>query len=171
MALLDLEEMKTFLNVTGTNDDVEIENAIDEAEATIAARCGDLQPTPRTRKVRARGASILLPEPIVSVQSITPPTGPAVALTGVDVDEEAGVLTSAAFAGGRYTVAYTSGRPVDECPADLMRAVAELVKSMYSTTQRGSGRFQGTRAAAEQAFLLSYRVQDLIAPHRQAGIA
>lgn len=169
MALIDLEEMKGLLNVTGTADDAEIGSAIDEAIATIATRCGDLQPTAKTRKVRASGPTILLPAPIVSVEAITPMGGTALALSAVDVDEEFGILTSYRFTGCRYTVQYTSGR--QECPDDLLRAVKELVKSMYSTTNRGPGRFQGTRAAAEQAFLLSYRVQELIAPYRQPGIA
>ena len=143
MAALTLSEVKLHLNIDDDSDDAELTAFIDRAEAAIAAKCGPLEPTPVTARVRGYGRS-LSPKvtPILSLTSVTPVGGSALTLAALHAPENGlrGASTIEYLDGGWfgsrwYDVAYTAGR--DATPEDLRLAVLEAVR-IYWDTQRGN---------------------------------
>lgn len=180
MAVLSLALAKTHLNIaaaTTTYDD-ELTAFITAAEAVIATRCGPLEATAKTARVRGGSALALPVTPAIELTSVTPVDGTALTLSDLYLDTAAGVVTynsGAAFADRLYTVVYSAGRTT--CPADLVLAVKELVRHLWET-QRGPSRRPGSTASTETAntipgagYLLPFRVSALIAPHMQPGFA
>lgn len=179
MSVLLLADAKAHLNITATTHDAELQDMIDAAEAVISKRCGPLAPTATTSLVRTSGLALVLPvTPVVSLTSVTPLGGGALTLADLTLDGGAGVVTytsGASFASSRYEVVYSAGRAT--CPDDLLMAVKELVRHFWDT-QRGPSRRPGSTAsdAASNtipgaAYLLPFRVSELIAPHLSPGFA
>lgn len=173
MAVLDLADAKAYLSITTSERDEVLTSIIAAAEAAIANKVGSLEPATRTERVGA-GYSLVVPAPIVEVTSIVDADGNAVDFAAdLLIDEEAGILTSSdgsAFTSRWYDVTYSQG--YDPCPADLLLAVKELVRHLWGT-QRGPTQRPGAApsdAAAGTvpgaAYLLPYRVAELIAPYR-----
>lgn len=179
MSVVSLTQVKTHLNLTVSTHDGELQSLIDAAEAAISERTGPLEPTAETARVRGGRPTLILPiSPVASLTSVTPVDGDALTLSDLYLDEVSGLVTyesGATFAAGRYDVAFTSGRAV--CPDDLKLAVKELVRHVWMT-QRGPTTRPGSReseAAANTlpgaAYVFPFRVEQLIAPHEQAGFA
>lgn len=176
MATLSLSEAKTHLNISSSSNDAEIELVIAAAEAAIAKRVGPLASTNVTVRVEG-GWSLVLPViPAISLTTVTPVGGSA--LTGLHLDAAAGVVTydsGAGFPARYYDVVYVAGRA--ECPDDLLMAVKELVRHMW-TTQRGGTQRPGSQPSEAlsnslpgSAYAFPFRVEQLISPHTQPGFA
>lgn len=172
MPVLDIDQVRGHLNLV--REDAETEAAvraiITAAEAAIAARCGDLEPTQRVEvHTVGRGGALPLRAPLVSVTSITPVTGGApVTVQAHQVDATAGLVHG--LPAGTYAVAYVSGR--EHCPPDLLMGVKELVAHLWATTKRSAGdRGRQAAEAPGAAYLYPYRVEAWIAPYLQPGIA
>jgi hypothetical protein len=172
VSVLSLADAKTHINVTGTAQDTEISAFIARAERAIAERVGPLEPEARTVRVTPTNSTLLVPSPAVSITSVTDSEG--VALTVADLHlERAGLITyddGRTFSSRWYDVVYLHGR--SSCPADLVLAVAEMVRHLWDT-QRGRSTPGGPRASEMTsntipgaAYLLPFRVAELIAPHR-----
>lgn len=175
MSVLPLAEAKTHLNITRSDYDDEILAMIGAAEAAIAKRVGPLEPTDVTATVTGLGALTLPVYPVLSLTTITDAGGTSIPLLGVNVDLAAGVVTGSSGAGlgsSTYTITYSAGR--ESCSGDLRMAVMELVRHMWQT-QRGPALYPGMTdtpsPAPGAAYLMPYRVQELIAPHEQFGFA
>lgn len=177
MAALNITEAKAYLNITTSASDAVLTGIIAAAEAAIGNKVGPLQPV--TRTVRAAGGStLILPSPIGDITAISDAGGSAVDVADLYVDQAAGVIypTQGGYLGsGWYDVTYEHGH--DPCPADLLLAVKELVRHLW-TTQRGPSRRPGStdsEATANTipgaAYLLPFRVSELIAPYLQPGVA
>ena len=175
MAVLPILDVKEHLNITGTTHDVELLRLIAAAEAAIAHHVGPLEPTTVTRRVFG-GAPALLPVvPVISLTTVTDSTGTAQVVGGYDVDTITGVISSTTgswSASSYYTVTYQAGRTV--CPPDLLLAVKELVRHLWAS-QRSPALYPGSSVSEGPstpgaAYLMPYRVQELIAPHMQFGI-
>jgi len=174
MGVLSLLEAKTHLNITATTYDAELMSIVVSAEAVLSARCGPLSPTTVTRRVVASGPSLVLPVmPVVSLTSVTPAGGTALTLVDLYLNQSAGVVTynsGGTFRSAFYDVVYQSGRVV--VPEDLLYGLKELVRHLWSTSQRGGSRRPGSEPMADPAtYLLPYAVQSLIEPHLQPGFA
>jgi hypothetical protein len=177
MAVLSLPEMKAHLNITRTDNDAEIEMMIAAAEAAIAKRVGPLGPETITARVEGGGALILPRTPAVSVTSVTP-LGSTAITTGLHLDQAAATVTydnGAGFPPGYYDVTYEAGRAT--CPDDLLMALKELVRHMW-TTQRGGSSRPGSQPSDAlsnslpgSAYAFPVRVEQLLAPHTQPGFA
>lgn len=187
MPAITLAEAKTHLNITATTFDAELTDFITSAEAVIARRCGPLGSTTTTARVRGgvgsgtyqrpslndRTALVLPVSPAVSLTSVTPVGGSALVLTDLYLSPNAVVTYNlgGSFGSAFYDVVYQSGRAV--VPADLTLAVKELVKHLWSTTQRGGSGARkpgsGDAPSGSASFLLPYAVQSLIEPHIQPG--
>lgn len=167
MSVVTLAAAKTFLNITSTTHDAELQSMIDRAEAVLAKRVGPLAPVTVTGEVHTGPGPLLLRRyPVLSVASAT---SGGVAVSDVDADADAGVVYGT-FSRTRRAVrvTYTAGRTAP-LPADLEAAVLELTGHLWQT-QRGNApsatALQGDEGAPSGGgFLLPYRVQSLIEPH------
>lgn len=178
MSVLSLDAAKAHLNVTGTKDDIEIAETIDAAEAAITKRVGPLEPTLKTVRVSGGSALVLPTTPAVSLTSITPVNGAALTLADAYLDSEAGVVLNmwgGSFSSIAYDVAYVAGR--EDCPADLMLAVKELVRHLWKS-QRGGAQRPGSQPSDAMsntlpgaAYAFPFRVEQLIAPYERPGFA
>lgn len=177
MAVLSVDDAKAYLRITVDTYDDEIEGIVAAAEAAIAQRVGPLEPTSVTARVSGGSGSLVLPVvPAVSLTSVTPYGGSA--LTVGDLRVNGGVVTYAdsasSFTGSTYTVVYSAGRTT--CPADLLLAVKELVRHLWGS-QRGPARAGAPMSDATAntvpgaAYLLPFRVTELLAPHLSPGFA
>ena len=190
MSVLTLAEAKAHLNITTTTQDVELATFMDAAEAVIAKRCGPLTPVTTTCRVRGGGSLVLPVVPAVSLTSVSPAGwldsvdvyfdtyeddyGDPLPVTDLYLNGAAGVVThnlGGTFGAASYDVVYESGRA--SIPEDLLLAVKELVRHLWSTSQRGGSRRPGSEAMAVNpaTYLLPYQVQSLIEPHTQPGFA
>lgn len=177
MSALRLSDAKDHLNIKGSQHDGELLALIDAAEAAIAERVGPLEVTTVTAQVRGGGSSLVLPvAPVVQLTSVTGQDGSTVTVAGLRVGFDAGVVTAdAGFPATSYDVVYQAGRA--ELPDDLLLAVKELVRHLWST-QRGPTRRPGAPASEETAntvpgaaYLFPFRVEQLLSPHAQPGFA
>lgn len=174
MAVLELPTAKAYLNITNATSDDVLRGIIAAAEAAITMRCGPLEPVEVTARVVHSGGDFTLNRlPVASLTTVTPDGGAAMSLTGLYADPASGVVTG--LGAGTYSVVYQAGRAT--CPADLLLAVKELVRHLWDT-QRGPSRRPGSTASEitantvpGAAYLLPFRVSELIAPHLQPGIA
>lgn len=179
MSVLSLALAKTHLNITVSTYDTELQTVIDAAEALLAKRCGPLSTSTVTNRVDGGGGALVLQTtPAVALLSVTPVDGTALTLTDLYLDTGAGLVTynsGAGFGDRYYTVVYSAGRL--SCPDDLLMAVKELVRHLWET-QRGPSRRPGSTASESTAntipgaaYMLPFRVAELIAPHMQPGFA
>lgn len=180
MAVLSLADAKTHLNITVPTYDAELQTFIDSAESVLAQHCGPLAATAKTERLRGgRAALALRTTPAISLTTVTPADGAALSIADLHLDQSSGVVTynsGATFGARYYDVAYSAGRAT--CPGDLLLAVKELVRHLWES-QRGGGTRRPGSAASEitantvpgAAYLLPFRVAELIAPHLQAGFA
>lgn len=179
MAVLTLADAKTHLNITTLAHDAELSSVIPAAEAAIAQRVGPLEPTSVTARLSGTTGLVLPVYPLISLTSVANSAGTALAVADFTVDPATGVLeyvSGSHFTSPYYTVTYQAGRAVGALPADLTIAVKELTRHLWES-QRSPARFPGSTisegpvASPGAAYLLPYRVQELIAPHVQYGFA
>ncbi|WP_374457715.1 phage head-tail connector protein [Nocardioides sp.] len=178
MSVLDLAKAKAHLNISGTGHDGELQDFIDRAEGAIKEKCGPLTPVEVTERVASSGGRglVLRTTPVIALTSVTPVGGSAYSLSGLEIDESAGVIEWAngqRFTRGRYVVVYQAGRV--EVPKDLLLGVAELVRHFWET-QRGPTMRPGSRASEGAANTIPgaahawpFRVTELVAPYVQVG--
>ena len=144
MPLPTLDDFKTHLNVTTSNDDAELSDALDAAVDVVEGLVGPLrgQSVSETHHRVASDVVILRHRPIVSLESVTlrvyagwDPIGQA--LTDFDLDADAGLLrlVSGYPIRGDVTVTYTAG--LDTVPPAVHIATLMIGKQMWET-QRGS---------------------------------
>jgi hypothetical protein len=178
VSVLTLPLAKSHLNITVATHDVELQDAINSAEAAIAQKCGPLEAVATTSRVRGGYSQLVLPvTPAISLTSVTPVGGTALTVGDLMVTE-GGVVeyTQGGTFGDRwYDVVYQAGR--SSVPDDLLLAVKELVRHLWET-QRGPSRRPGSTASSETsntipgaAYIFPFRVAQLIAPHEQPGFA
>lgn len=175
MTVLDLAAAKDHLGITGTGFDEKLTAMINAAEAAIAERVGPLEPTSRTVRVGPSNQYLFVPSPAVSLTSVVDQDGTAVEVSSLHLDSRTGIVTAnngSNFTGRWFDVTYLAGR--NPCPADLVLAVKEMVRHLWDT-QRGPTRRPGSTASDTTsntipgaAYLLPFRVSELIAPYRPA---
>lgn len=179
MAALDLPSAKSHLNITASTNDAEIVATIAAAEAAISRHVGPLEPVDKTSRVDGYTSMLMLPVvPVVSLTSVTPVAGTALTVGDLFLDTEAGLIAynaGGSFGARAYDVVYVAGRA--ECPDDLLMAVKELVRHMW-TTQRGGSQRPGSQPSDAlsnslpgSAYTFPFRVQQLLAPHERPGFA
>lgn len=174
MTILDLSEVKQFMGIDGSAQDVALTSAITAAEAAWSSNLLPSAVLTRTDEVLGGSPSIAVTAcPIVAVTSITEGFfAIAVDPSLVHIDKKAGVISR------RYanffdpvTVTYTWG--FADIPADIKEALMLLTKHFYRP-QRGGALLPG-RGEQEQAPTAPYawpnRVRDLAAPYAPIGFA
>ena len=181
MTVLTLPEAKAHLNITSNTQDAELGSFIESAESAIADRVGPLAPTGVTVRVEGGRRALVLPtaRSVISLTSVTPVGSVALVLEDLHLNARAGVIEYAdgsAFSARAYDVVFQAG--YDALPGALRMAVLEMVRHLWDT-QRGGGsarigspQFEGTaNTIPGAAYLLPFRVSELIAPYRRTGVA
>jgi len=174
MSALSLIDAKAHLNLTTTANDVELQSFIDAAEALLGHIVGPLTVGSKTARVPGGPVVVLPYAPVQAITSMTSPDGTVVDTTSTTLNGPAGVLyftdNQTRFASGAYDVTFTAGWTT--VPADLLLAVKELVRHLWAT-QRGATARPGSSVdqAPGAAYALPIRVEQLIEPYRQPGIA
>lgn len=140
MSVIDLDDMKDYLGLAGTNaSDDKLQAEIDAAEATFAARCGPLASTEQTWRVSGGDCVLLLPVgPVIDLVSITPYQGAALTFSDLFVDTRRNTVeynSGVGFYARYYTVVYNAG--YSPLPSDLEKGVKELVRFNWQSSQRG----------------------------------
>jgi uncharacterized phiE125 gp8 family phage protein len=163
-----LPEAKTYLNLSTTQHDTELQLFIDRAEALVAERCGPLVATPKSGRYAAGSGGLALPVyPIRSLTSVTPVGGSALTISDLYVTD-AGVVEWAdgsPFGPGRYDVEWSAGHAADAgtVPADLKLGVLELIRHLWDT-QRGASRTRTDAGTPGSAYIFPYRVEQALEP-------
>ena len=178
MSVLEIADARKHLGITTTTQDAELQAIIDAAEAVIAGLVGPLSTETRTDRVRSSSGSLVLPvSPVVSMTSVTNADTTALLVDDLYLDTAASVITYGDGVSwvtpGVYDVVYVAGR--ETCPPDLLLAVKELVRHLWQS-QRGPSARPGSGAMENPstpgaAYLLPYRVQELLGPHLQPSVA
>lgn len=177
MSVVQLEDMKAYLGLTDVGINTKLQAEIDASEAAIADRCGPLAVEEKTERV-AGGVPILwLPvNPVVSLVSVTPSYSASVlTLTDLYLDTRLGTVeqnSGAMFAARYYTVVYNAGRAT--CPDDLIKAVKELTRFNWQSSQRSATGRSGTTRSDQIANTVPganrefpFEVERVVARHAQ----
>jgi len=174
VTIIDLSEVKQFLGVDGSSQDMALMSAITAAEAAWSANLLPSAVLTRTDELTGGSSTVAVNAcPVVAVTSITEGMDDTVAdVATVRVNARAGVLTrrSGVF-GDPVTVTYTWG--FAEIPADVREALMLLAKHFYRP-QRGGGVLPGRgeqEAAPTAPYAWPNRVRDLAAPYAPIGFA
>lgn len=180
MAVVEVEELRAYLNMRDDSHDSQLTERIDEAQAAIEAKVGPLEPSLTTVRVMpAHGHLRLTVAPAVSLISITPADSPSLQVATLHLDQAAAVVTTndgTPLAARYYDVTYVAGR--EDCPDNLRLAVKELARHLWSASKRaGAGRpgSQQSESTANTvpgaAFLFPFRVEQLLADELEDGFA
>lgn len=156
MSAVPVAEVRAYLG-SDAGDDALLQTFIDGAEVYVSQKNGGhgglLLSTAVTQRADGYGRSLILTKlPVVSVESVTDPSGTVLTLGTLDVDLAAGLIRydttgSCRFPCSFYTVAYHAGYAA--LPADLIQAVKSRTAYAWAT-QRGP-RDQNDDAEAERA--------------------
>lgn len=176
MSVLALTDVKAYLAITSGTHDVVLQGFIDAAEAAIGSKCGPLGPIDVVQQVAASAGTIMLSTfPVLTLTSIAPAGGgAALSLSAVTLDGPSGVVSG--VSSGTYVVAYSAGRATNAVPADLLMGTKELVRHLWDT-QRGPTKRPGSTSESTAntipgaAYMMPFRVSELIAPHLLPGFA
>lgn len=188
--IITLEEAKTFLNITGTDDDDELQTFVDAAESMWLNRGGPGASSPSYDEWHSggRAAIVLNHIPVLAITSIVEAEGTSSStLTeqdpgsasgsyGYSLDKKSGIVTrrvngyAARFASGlrNVHVVYTAGYV--SAPDDVKLAIKLLTLHGWET-QRGDlppsddGYVQGT------TYSWPRRVEEILAGYKVPGIA
>lgn len=186
MSVLELAGAKIHLNLSGDDEarDAELQTFIDAAEAAIVRRVGPLEPTEITERVRPCGRTMLSLShpPVLSLTTVQASDAGTVNVANLEVTEGGIVRFSdgAGFGSRWYDVTYSAGRDPEAFPADLLLAVKELVRHLWSTQRGGdsSTRRPGSQSSATvsnalpgSAYSFPTRVEQLLVDHEQPGFA
>lgn len=170
MTSLSLDEAKAHLNISVDTYDEELSDVISAAEAAIIARIGPLEVTTVTARVKGggRGTLILPTVPAVSLISVASREGTSLDTGTLLLDGAAGTIECAAscswFGSVAYDVTYEAG--YDDVPADLLFAVKELVRHLWTTQRGGSTRPGSAPTESTPGYFMPNRVMELLEPYR-----
>lgn len=168
MTVLTLGDVKPLLNFQGTVDDAVLESVITQAEAWVVERCGPISDVTLTKRVTARGDTLILPViPAISVTSVTNvETGVAVTLDADDVNLTAGVIDADYICDDElYEVVYHAGRTT--VPEPLKRAVIEVTRYLWRPMQGP----QVNNQAVDASMSALRMAEMLMAPYLLPGFA
>ena len=162
MAVLTLAELKRHLGTKAPDSEADLSALITAAEAWAANRCGPLEPTPATVRVRG-GRSLVVPGPVISVTSVTARSGAVVDAGSYYLLGDSGVIASDnGFAEDFYDVVYSAGRTA--CPADLKEAVKEKARDIWMPRRGPAAGIAGSEPSNA-----GRRADELSAPYARPG--
>ena len=173
MSVVTLAAAKAYQNITVSTYDAELQLFLDAAEASIVNKCGPLQSTAFTKRVRGGKAFLSLPTtPVLTLTSVTPVGGTALDVSKLNADPAGPIeyLAGGTFTAAFYDVVYTAGRT--SLPADLAHAVKEHTRHLWESQQGGTRRPGTTPGPAPGSeYIFTVRVDELISTYMQSNFA
>lgn len=172
MSVVSLTKAKDYLNLKASTSDEELALFLNRAEAALAQRIGPLSEVAKTERVRGRCSALRLSfAPVISLTSVTSIEGGAIPTTQLTPTPGGRIefLQYGYFPSRFYDVAYQAGRATLD--GDLEGAVLELVRLLWSTTQRGTNGRAAPGAELSIDGLLSAWADQLARPHRPVLLA
>lgn len=177
MPVVELSEVRTYLNFKTGDHDAEVRLFIEAAESLIAERVGGhLEPGDEVTITKAtREGTLLLPHPVVSLVAVVDESETELELDTLTAVGGVVARTPECLS-GTLTVTYAPGfNPV---PAHIKLAVLETVRHLWQT-QRGTSAARRGPGASDSAAdtlpgaenILPFRVQQLIARHEFPTVA
>lgn len=170
MTALSLGAARKHLNISGIEHDDELQDTIAAAEGILAHYVGPLEPTTYTERLTGSDVVALTHSPVISLTSVTNYAGTTLTVGDFYIDADAGLVsylsTGRTFGSQPYTVVYQAGWTT--VPGDLLQAVKELTRHLWESQRGAPPRFPGSEEpvnTSATAYLLPYRVQELIAPY------
>ena len=164
---LSLPVVARMSEIATPDNEADLSALITAAEAAVAARCGPLEATPLTKRVRGGRALVLPTTPVISVTTVTGKSGSVVDAGTYYVWGDSGVITSdGGFSEEFYDVAYSAGRTA--CPADLKEAVKETARDLWLPRRGPAG--NGVAGSPEGSDARR-RAEQFMAPYLQPGFA
>lgn len=169
MATVDLAAVKAHLNITGPDDDTELETFLNAALAMVTTVVGPLSgsATGRCVSVFDMLAGSVMPLPTMPVQSVETITGiwdpTPLTVSDYTLDSATGLMYG--VPPGVYVVDYTAGWAT--LPDDLALGILELVRHLW-LSQRGGGVRTGLGqpdVASPMSYAIPNRVLELLAPY------
>lgn len=173
MTLLSLDDAMAHLNIDSDASAYELTATIETAEAAIASQIGALETSSRTVRVSGYSDVLLLPlGRVASLTSVTPVNGTALDSNLLLIDEAAGTISYAdgwtRFIAPAYDVTFDVGW--DDPPADLLYAIKELVRHLWSS-QRGAASRPGSQVQEPSpGYMMPNRVMELLEPYIPLGL-
>lgn len=177
MPIVTANQLAKHLNITTPTSDqsAKLEEHLAAAIEHVQSRCGPLDVTEQTMKVRTAGTFLVLPATrLGTVTEVRDPSGDVVDVDADAIDLEAGIVEVPHPMPGTWQVKVTPVEP----PKSLKLAVMIIAGHLWET-QRGRGDQQ--RAAmlaaggdaprpAGSGFAIPSRASDLMAPYLLPGI-
>jgi uncharacterized phiE125 gp8 family phage protein len=185
VALPNLPDLKTHLNMTGTSNDAELQDILDAAIELVENIVGPLEPGTVTEVHRATSAVstlVLRRVPVSALTAVSARYGSTVltplTLADYELDAATGIvrLVNGGYFAGDYVVQYTAG--FGTVPASVRLATLIIAAHLWET-QRGAA---GSPLAQQQAeydqaaplglgFAIPARAQSLLEPYRLTQVA
>lgn len=173
-----LDDVHAQLNITSSDDDVELQAFLDAAVAVVEAKVGPLSAKSTTETVRTRGPRLLLNRlPVQSVTSLvaTAPGTLTYATADLTWNGPAGTvwLRNGGSLCGEWIATYTAG--LADVPANLSLATLIIVGHLWET-QRGRSQRPGLLSPEDgtaplAGFAIPNRAAELMAAHLMPGVA
>lgn len=173
MSALTLSEAKTTLGLTGTANDAELQQVINEAESYLQERVGPLVQTSVTERLMSSGGGLTTHYPIGSITSATHVWSNLVLPTAQCEQVSKQTFTRQFGLGlipGPWDVDYKAGSWATAPPA-LIRASRELTVHLWQLARNRQSRPGSAPMDAVDAYNLPRRVEQLIFPFLMNGAA
>lgn len=177
MALIDLDEAKQQLNITGTYNDLELQAYIDGLTAVVENLVGVVEERTVTETLDGVGSALcLLHVPAIALVSVVPQltVGAPLDVDQLHLDGATGIvrrLSGGRFHGGPWTVTYTAGRA--EVPATINLAARMLLQHLWRTQTASRGPvlaggddYSVTEVVPGFGYAIPNRVLQLLEPYK-----
>jgi hypothetical protein len=176
VSALSLDDAKAHLNITDPSLDDKVQNFVDAAESYIASQVGPLAAVVVTERAPIWQGRVVPfgSAPVLSVSSVNSTLGTALTYTfnaGI-----AQVLVSGGCT-GEADITYRTGWsdpdavPAALLPADLLLAVKEMLRHLWSSQRGGTVRPGAQQDVTTPGYLVPNMVASLIEPYRVPGVA
>lgn len=167
-----MEELKKHLNRTDLADDEELRTHLSAATEWVEGEIGGPLAVTTFTETHCTDLDVLVPRrrPLVSVTSITPYQGTALASTAYRVDTDLNVIALRYVAGYEYTVIYRAG--LSAIPERVKLAGLIVAKHLWETQNGFAGRRSGDDfVQTGMGFAVPRRAQELLGRSVIAGVA
>lgn len=179
--VLDLDDAKAQLNITGTTHDLELESYISSVTDVVEHHIGPVIIREVSEERQGGPFLVLAHTPVVSLTSVTPVLSGGISydVTTLVFNAATGVVRrgdGSAFTGGPFTVIYQAGRAAitEDVPANINLAARIIVAHLWDTQRGGFGapRLGGDTdmAPTPMGFLVPRRALELLNPDRKAPV-
>jgi hypothetical protein len=177
MALIDLDEAKQQLNITGDSSNLELQAYIEGLTAVIENVVGVVEEREITETIDGTGSTLcLLKTPAIALVSVSPQLdyGDDLPVSQLHLDGATGIVRKRNgrwFNGGPWTVTYTAGRGA--VPPTINLAARMLLQHLWRTQTASRGPvlaggddYSVTEVVPGLGYAVPNRVRELLEPFK-----